>query len=564
MSLPSKSRCVLLLTLCALGSCVLLEKVALDLGKHLFESDGRTGTLVDGKHEGLWNFRYEGGAPMAKGNYVNDKQVGRWIYWFENGNVEWQGGFAERLSGPTFFGYDNGNKRAIGSFEDGLEEDLWTFWDSSGDLRCEGDFMRGSPALRWTYFHSNGSPSAEGYRLHGERVGPWRFYDEAGELSERRFPMPEGLEIVQDLWGGAAPRREGFLVDGMQSGRWATMHPNGRRRLTVDFVDGEPHGLLLAWTDKGQPVARGRFERGVPTGDWEVWRGGATEQVAASGLNLDLEFSGTWSKQGNPGARTPERAVALWMAELRSEPITPLSAEPDPSIPSPPSELVAASESVPSVPLRPQPWTVSELGALEFLVARYTDEATAVRPRGGVYSRPSAQNRSGGGGDPTLSPQFIGTELPWTRFHSAEGEVVDMDDFRSRSKVVLVVLRGFSKDVCVYCVTQTTALCNSIEEFQKRGCEVFVVYPGEKNRLEAFMESFELFSGIQGKPPIGVLYDRNMELVERMGITSEFAIPSTFVLDESGVIRYSYVGENIEDRPPTKKVLEAISGMSAQ
>ena len=546
--------------------CQLAESLAGSLAERFFSNAERSGKLVDGKHEGEWTFRYESGAQQAKGNYVADKQVGRWTYWYENGNVEWEGGFDDRLSGPTYFGYPDGKRRAVGFYQAGLEEDLWTFWSSDGDLVCEGDFVRGQPSLRWTYFHPGGAPRAEGFRLAGERVGPWQFYDESGELSERRFPIPEGTEIVHELWNEGSPRREGFLVDGLKNGRWVTWHPNGRRRLTVDLVDDEPHGLFLAWTDTGEPVAGGRMERGTPRGTWELWRSGFPEEVDGASLELAVEFAGSWSRQGNPGARSPERTTGLWLAELASEVTDVMNVAPDPNIPSPGAEVVAETDSVPAVPLRPQPWTVREADALEFLIARYTDGATSIQaPRQSGYGRRNRRNQDAGSGsgDPVLSPKFLGTELPWTRFYRADGSVVDMDDYRTRSKVALVVLRGFAREVCVYCVTQTEALCDTIEGFQEENCEVFVVYPGEKNRLDVFMESFKRVSKHMGEPPVGVLYDRDMQLVERMGIASEFAIPSTFVLDEGGVIRYSYVGEEVDDRPPAEDVLEAIREMPA-
>ena len=549
----------------AFVGCQLAENLAGNLAERLFSNSERTGKLVDGKHEGEWTFKYESGAPKAKGRYEHDHQVGRWKYWYENGNVEWEGGFEDRVSGPTYFGYENGKRRAIGYFADGLEEGLWTFWSSEGPLSCEGDFVRGQPSLRWTYYHPSGTPRAEGYRLLGERVGPWQFYDAAGGLSERRFPMPEGTQIVHELWVDSIPRREGFLADGLQNGRWVTSHPNGRRRITADFVDGQLHGLLLAWTDVGEPVARGHMERGEAVGEWELWRNGVPEKVPGAGIDLSGATFETWSRQGNPGARSPERTVAMWLSEVMSTPFETIDFAPDPNIPSPSSDAVTATDSVPSIPLRPQPWTVREMDSLEFLVARYTDGATGMQaPRSSGYGRRGGRNlrTAEQGGDPVLSAKFLGTELPWTRFYEANGNVVDMDDYRSRSKVVLVVLRGFAREVCVYCVTQTEALCDSVEEFKKLNCEVFVVYPGERNRLEVFMESFKKVSKHMGEPPIGVLYDRNMELVSRMGIASEFAIPSTFVLDESGVIRYSYVGEDIDDRPAANDVLEAIKGMA--
>ena len=548
-----------------LGSCQLTESLV----SNMFKTRERSGPLINGKQEGSWVFRYESGATKAKGDYENDHQIGHWVYYYENGNIEWEGEFDDaRISGPSMFGHENGKRRAVGLFHDGFEEDLWTFWSPDGSLASEGDYIAGTPALRWTYFGDNGKPIAEGYRLDGERVGPWQFYRSNGEVAERRFGLPEGMEIVHETWDGVTPRREGFLLNGKQTGRWVTWHPNGRRRTTGDFVDGTPSGLWIAWTAGGQPVARGKMVDGMPTGEWLLWRNGKKERVNGAGMELTSMFSGTWSEASAPTA-SPEQTLATWIGESASLPAETIDLAPDPNVPTPTPEEVAATDQLPRIPLRSQPWTVRETDSLDFLVARYSDGAKSVEPpRGSGYGRrrgrsTATDTEEESTGDPVLSPRFLGTTLPWTRFYRATGEVVDLDDHRGKSKVVLVVLRGFAREVCVYCVTQTEALCDNIEGFKEAGCEVYVVYPGDRNRLEAFMESFRNFSKHMGEPPLGVLYDRNMELVERMGITSELAIPSTFVIDERGVIRYSYVGIDVEDRPSAEQVLTAIRAMDS-
>jgi antitoxin component YwqK of YwqJK toxin-antitoxin module len=251
------SRLTLLALAIVLGGCQIAE----NLTARFFRSSERSGRMVQGKQEGEWVYRYPDGDPKAKGAYANDKQIGHWIYWYENGNVEWEGEFDEsRLSGPSRFGYENGKNRAVGLFVAGLEEDLWTFWNQDGQIDCEGDFVGGEPALRWSYYHLDGTLQAEGFRLHGEKAGPWQFYTPAGEMSERRFPLPQGVQIVHETWDGVVPRREGFLVDGVQSGRWVSYHPNGRRRMTCDFVGGVPRGLCIGWT---RPSANG--SSGGPT-----------------------------------------------------------------------------------------------------------------------------------------------------------------------------------------------------------------------------------------------------------------------------------------------------------
>ena len=536
-SAPFAATTLALAALVLLGDgCQVVEKI--------YSAFDRTGKLDEERQVGYWEYNFQSGATMAAGEYRDDKQFGPWTYWYENGNVEWRGTFGtNRLEGESFFGREDGTKHAVGMFFNGFEEDLWTFWDAEGQLEHEGDYVRGRAGLRWTTFHTDGSILGEGYRLDGERIGLWQFFDGDGELSESRFPVPEGVEIVHEAWPGGSPRREGLLLDGRPDGRWATWHKNGRRRLSATFAAGKAHGYWHAWDESGRPLLRGTMLRGAPAGEWSVWRGGVAETLPASSLDLT-------------SATGPESLLGAWREELRAKPYATVDLAPDPSTPSPTREQLERTELAPSLALRPQPWTVRESKALQLLVDRYSEgDRAGARARGGAYG---AARRDSPRGDPELSPRFLGTTLPWTRFYRANGDVVDLDDFRGRNKVVLVVLRGFVREVCVYCVTQTEALCDNYDDFVNAGADVFVLYPGERNRLETFMDSFSKVSKLSGAPPIGVLYDPDSRLVERMGIEAELAIPSTFVLDEDGVVRFSYVGTSIDDRPAAKDVLEAV------
>jgi antitoxin component YwqK of YwqJK toxin-antitoxin module/peroxiredoxin len=537
---------------------------ACQIAETIFRAPERSGPMVSGEQWGRWVYRYPGGAKKAEGEYKRDKQVGNWTYWFENGSVEWQGTFDDqRLSGPSSFGHENGQRKAVGLFVEGFEEDLWTFWNAQGVLDQEGDYARGRAVLRWSYFHPDGSLAAQGFRLDGERVGLWQFYSEQDELSERNFPLPDGIAVVHETWDDGTPRREGFLSGGRAEGRWVTWHPNGRRRLTGDFAQGKPHGLWLAWNENGERVAAGHAENGQLSGQWTLWRNKVLERVAATKIPPSGDAQ-AWSRRGSPAAGEIELALAGWLAEAAAAPGAPVDQAPDPDTPAPPEDALARTATTPSIPLRPQPWTVAESENLEFLVQRYTDGAKSVRRPPRKYGpRERGDAQAANEPDPALSSRFLGTKLPWTRFRRADGGIVDLDQFQGKSKVVLVVLRGFAREVCVYCVTQTEALCESVDAFRAEKAEVFVVYPGERNRLEAFLESYRTVSKRMGEPPIGVLYDPDMQLVERMDLASELAIPSTFVVDEQGAIRYAYVGRDIEDRPPAEAVLEVLRGLSS-
>ncbi len=152
---------------------------------------------------------------------------------------------------------------------------------------------------------------------------------------------------------------------------------------------------------------------------------------------------------------------------------------------------------------------------------------------------------------------LIGRPLDQTRFLSSTGEVFDLRDFEGRKKVVLVILRGFAGQVCINCSAQTLALAKNVKEFERRGAEIVLVYPGEAESLPAFIESVQsLREGFA--PPFPIVLDVELSAVRTFRIEGSLAKPTSLVLDEGGTVRYAYVGRDPADRPSAKVLLDAV------
>jgi len=145
-----------------------------------------------------------------------------------------------------------------------------------------------------------------------------------------------------------------------------------------------------------------------------------------------------------------------------------------------------------------------------------------------------------------------GEPLPVTKFERAGGGTLDLAEFRGKKPVLLIILRGYATRVCVYCFEQMIAYKRSrlLEDWRSR-VEILVVYPGPREGLTAFRRQFEKEPDY-ALPDFPVLYDPNLALTVALGITDEQAIPTTLILDTQGKVRFSYVGESIEDRPSAK------------
>jgi peroxiredoxin len=136
-------------------------------------------------------------------------------------------------------------------------------------------------------------------------------------------------------------------------------------------------------------------------------------------------------------------------------------------------------------------------------------------------------------------------------FVDRDGKPRKLGDYRDKKNVVLVFMRGMTKDpggLCPTCSAQTSRLLANYAEFAKRDSELLVVFPGPKNHVAQFVEQTQTKAKV-ATIPFPILFDEDFQAVDRLGIRADAAKPSTFVLDKEGQVRFAYVGATSVDRP---------------
>lgn len=143
-------------------------------------------------------------------------------------------------------------------------------------------------------------------------------------------------------------------------------------------------------------------------------------------------------------------------------------------------------------------------------------------------------------------------------FVDADGRAVDLAAFRGR-KVLLFVLRGVPQTTggafCPSCLAQVSGVLAHRTEFDGRGVEVMVLFPGPAGRVGEFVEAARRQTPGEPAKAFRLLTDPDLKACSRLGIRADLAKPSAYVLDTAGRVTYAYVGETSTDRPSIKAVL---------
>jgi peroxiredoxin len=129
---------------------------------------------------------------------------------------------------------------------------------------------------------------------------------------------------------------------------------------------------------------------------------------------------------------------------------------------------------------------------------------------------------------------------------------------------VLVVIRGWPGYQCPICSRQVADFVSSASAFQETGASVVFVYPGPADQIKEHAREF------QGKIewPEGFYYvtDPDYAMVNaydlRWDAPKETAYPSTFIIDQKGIVRFEKISKTHGGRTKAADVLAELKKAS--
>jgi len=150
------------------------------------------------------------------------------------------------------------------------------------------------------------------------------------------------------------------------------------------------------------------------------------------------------------------------------------------------------------------------------------------------------------------APDFVARDL--------SGKEVRLSSLIAGRKALLLFYRG---GWCPFCNEQLAAIARDYEKFQELNATVVAVSGEEAEKGKDLLQKLHL--------PFVLLSDTSFEAIDRYGVRdanlsektkarviSKLPKPSAFIIDGTGIVRYSYVGKNAPDRPKNEDLLRAL------
>ena len=152
----------------------------------------------------------------------------------------------------------------------------------------------------------------------------------------------------------------------------------------------------------------------------------------------------------------------------------------------------------------------------------------------------------------------VGSKAPDFTLSTPEGAPVRLSELTAKGKVVLIVLRGYPGYQCPYCQRQAHDFQANADKFTAQGVQLLLVYPGPPADLDKRAQEF---LAKQGSLPANfhLVIDPDYKFTNQYGLRwdapHETAYPSTFLIDQSGIITSRKISHSHGDRATADDVL---------
>jgi peroxiredoxin Q/BCP len=161
-------------------------------------------------------------------------------------------------------------------------------------------------------------------------------------------------------------------------------------------------------------------------------------------------------------------------------------------------------------------------------------------------------------------PPKLGELAPDFELKTPDDQSVRLSELTRKGNVVLIVLRGWPGYQCPVCTLQVQDYIRASPGLAQANARVVMVYPGPADKLKEHANEF-----LQDKSwpkEFMLLVDPDYTMVNAYGLRwsapNETAYPSTFVLDQTGMVRFARVSGSHWNRTKASGILPMVQQLS--
>ncbi|MBX3276859.1 MAG: AhpC/TSA family protein [Acidobacteria bacterium] len=158
------------------------------------------------------------------------------------------------------------------------------------------------------------------------------------------------------------------------------------------------------------------------------------------------------------------------------------------------------------------------------------------------------------------TPPAVGDKAPDFTLSTQQGKRVRLSETTAKGRVVLVVLRGYPGYQCPLCNQQVHDFLKNSQGFAEAKAHVILVYPGPPENLDA--RAAEFVADKKLPENFELLLDPGYEFTNLYGLRweapGETAYPSTFLVDQNGIVFFSKISKSHGGRTRAAEILDIL------
>ena len=159
------------------------------------------------------------------------------------------------------------------------------------------------------------------------------------------------------------------------------------------------------------------------------------------------------------------------------------------------------------------------------------------------------------------TPPAVGDKAPDFALDTLDGKTVRLSELTKAGPVVLLELRGWVGYQCPLCTKQVHDFVTQAAALRKAGAQVVLVYPGSGDSLKMHAEEFITGKGMPDD--FAFVLDPDLKFTTEWGLrwnkVKENSYPATFVIDQTGIVRFAKISQSHGDRVSAQQVITALT-----
>lgn len=200
-------------------------------------------TDPQGRKQGPWKKLYSNGSPQYEGVFVNDRPVGLFRRYYEDGKVsallEYRAN-SNRVYARIY--YENETLAGEGVYVGEKKDSLWKYYSFyGGNLTQEESYMNGLKQGVSRKYYPSGTVSEITTWKDGRKDGTWERYYENGTpmlVSSYQYDRIDGPYVM--YYPDGTMQLKGSFIKNLREGRWEYFDEQGKSQAVIQFENGNP------------------------------------------------------------------------------------------------------------------------------------------------------------------------------------------------------------------------------------------------------------------------------------------------------------------------------------